>query len=333
MPITPTPRISVAMSVYNGERFLPAAIESILVQTFTDFEFLILDDGSTDSSRTIIERYSAQDSRIQPIFRENRGLIASLNQLIEKARAPVIARMDDDDISLPTRFEQQIAFLDANPDYGVVGSWTYDIDENGAPYPVDGPDHPIDHNAFLSTIENGGQLLCHPVAMMRRDVVLAAGGYHAAFRHCEDFDLWLRLANMTKLCSIPERLMLYRHYLGQVSNHHAVEQQTGTAIARLAYRKRVAGVADPTMALTRLPPIEELDTLFEHPGASREVRGVVARGLLYSRIGMSGEGFDILMQHIKEGGSHNGMWRTVLRLFRFGYPARAMKLAAALIGT
>ena len=112
-----SPAISVAMSVYNGERFLAEAIESILAQTFGDFEFLIVDDGSRDSSRAIIEAYAAKDQRIRPILRENRGLIASLNQLIRESRAPVVARMDDDDISHPERFAKQMAFLDANVEW------------------------------------------------------------------------------------------------------------------------------------------------------------------------------------------------------------------------
>ena len=99
------------MSVYNGERFLTAAIESVLGQTFSDFEFLILDDGSRDGTRAIVEAMAARDSRIRPIVRENRGLIASLNQLIAEARAPLIARMDADDIALPERFSTQIEWM------------------------------------------------------------------------------------------------------------------------------------------------------------------------------------------------------------------------------
>jgi glycosyltransferase involved in cell wall biosynthesis len=123
-----TPAISVAMSVYNGERFLAEAIESVLGQTFADLEFLIVDDGSTDGSRAMIEAYAAKDARIRPILRENRGLIASLNQMLDEARAPLVARMDADDVCLPERLAQQVAFLDAHPDYGVLGCWTVDID-------------------------------------------------------------------------------------------------------------------------------------------------------------------------------------------------------------
>ena len=146
------PAISVAMSVYNGAPYLGIAIESILAQSFADFEFLILNDGSTDDSAAIIDRYAAQDSRIRGIHRENKGLIVSLNQLLDEARAPIIARMDGDDIALPERFAKQHAFLTDNPDHGVVSSWTTDIDRDGTPFPLGGDDQPTSHEAFLAAI-------------------------------------------------------------------------------------------------------------------------------------------------------------------------------------
>lgn len=327
----PTPAISVAMSVYNGERFLALAIESVLAQEFTDFEFLIVDDGSTDSSPQMIRSYAESDSRIRPILRENRGLIASLNEMIETARAPVIARMDADDICRPDRFSKQIAFLEQHPDYGVVGSWSEDIGEFGEPLTRIGmADHPLTHEQLLQAIEVGGQLICHPAAMYRRDIVQSVGCYHAAFRHCEDLDLWLRLASVTKLGNIPERLLRYRRYPGQVSSRHATEQQIGTAVAQAAWRERKAGRPDPTETLDRLPPIDELDALFGHPGVSHRVREQVALGLRYSASAMRDEGFDLLVTHLREGGRRDGMWRTVLRLLRFGEPIRALRLAATL---
>ena len=116
-----SPRISVAMSVYNGEQYLALAIESILAQSFDDFEFLILDDGSSDGSAKLIDDFAASDNRIRVIRRENKGLVVSLNELIGVARAPLIARMDCDDIGqAPNASLSKIAFLDANLDYGVV---------------------------------------------------------------------------------------------------------------------------------------------------------------------------------------------------------------------
>ncbi|RVU07913.1 glycosyltransferase [Novosphingobium umbonatum] len=326
-----SPRISVAMSVYNGERFLAPAIESILAQTLGDFELLLLDDGSSDGSADIIRSYAAQDARIRPILRENRGLIASLNEMLAEARAPVIARMDADDIALPERFARQIAFLDAHPDHGVVGAQTIDIDQNGQPWPHATATLPTSHEALLDAIAQGQPLICHPVAMMRRKVVLGVGGYHAAFHHCEDLDLWLRLASVTRLCSLPEPLIRYRHYDQQVSTRHATIQQTGAAVARLAYAERAAGRSDPTQALAKLPPLDDMDALFGRDGVTKALRAQIAQSLRYSPAAMRDHGYDLLLRHLAEGGSHAGMRRTVARLVKFGLPLRALRLALALL--
>ena len=325
-----TPALSVAMSVYNGERFLEAAVDSVLAQTFTDFEFLILDDGSRDATPHILKAYATRDARVRPIIRENRGLVASLNQLLAEARAPLVARMDADDICLPQRFERQIAFLAGNPDHGVIGSQTYDIDEEANPWPLPSPDSPESHEAFLAAIEADAPLICHPAVMYRRDVVLAAGGYHAAFRHCEDLDLWLRLSSRTLICSLPDKLLRYRRSPNQVSSRHATEQQIGAAVAKLAWRERHAGRPDPTEHLERLPDIDGLDALFGREGVGREVRAKVAPTLIHAPSAMRDQGFEILLRYLGEGGTHQGMWRTVARLVRFGEPRRAARLAATL---
>ncbi len=319
------------MSVYNCEAYLGLAIDSILSQTFRDFEFLILNDGSTDRSREIIDQFAANDPRIRAIHRENKGLIISLNQLVEEARAPLIARMDGDDIAVPERFERQMAFLSTHPEFGVLGTWTADIDEDGKPFAVAGFDHPTTNEAFLQAVVKRSPL-CHPSVIMRRDIVLEAGGYHAAFKHCEDYDLWLRLAHKTQICSIPERLIKYRHSAGQVSNRHIVVQQYGTVVSRLAYRARAAGKVDPTEHLQDLPPLDELDVLFSKPGAATEARAELVSGLLYSAVAMTGQGFDLLLDHIRAGGSRSGLWRTVIRIWiRMGEPRRAWTLFQTLV--
>lgn len=326
------PAISVAMSVYNAEAYLALAIESILAQSMPAFEFLICNDGSSDRSKDIIDGYAARDSRIRAIHRENKGLIVSLNQLVAEAKAPLIARMDADDIALPDRFAKQLTFMAAHPDYGVVGTWTRDIDANGNAYPLGGADHPTDHEDFIRFIEQG-PLICHPSVIMRADVVRAVGGYHAAFKHCEDYDLWLRLSSLTKICSIPERLLLYRHTDGQVSNRHIVEQQIGVAASRLAWRERMAGRPDPTEHLAALPSLEEFDALFGRDGAYQEALAMTVGAILYSHVALTSEGFDLVLRHIKEKRAEErvpGIPRTVARLVRFGEPTRALKLAGSL---
>jgi hypothetical protein len=319
------------MSVYNGERFLAEAIDSILAQSFADFELLVVDDGSRDRTPEMLRAYAARDPRLRPIIRENRGLVASLNQLLAEARAPLIARMDADDVCLPTRFERQIAFLAAHPDYGVVGCRTFDIDDKGGPWPVASLPHPETHEDLLAAIDQGAPLLCHPAVMFRREIVLGVGGYHAAFKHCEDLDLWLRLASVTRMGNITERLIRYRHYPEQVSSRHATIQQVNAAVARTAYEARRQGCPDPTADLAELPPIDQLDALFGRAGVARAVRARVALGLLHSPIGLRDEGFDLILRHITDGGARDGMWRTVARLLRLGEPTRAARLAGTLM--
>ncbi|HEX8444046.1 MAG TPA: glycosyltransferase [Allosphingosinicella sp.] len=323
------PTISVAMSVHNNAPHLAPAIESILAQTFGDFEFLIVNDGATDGSGAIIDAYAARDERIRAIHQENRGLIASLNRLLNEARAPLVARMDGDDIALPARFERQLAFLHAHPNHGVVGTWTLDIDETGGPRAETPRDQPTSHEAVIATLETVNPL-CHPSVMMRRDAVLAAGGYHAGYRHCEDYDLWLRMSESTRLCSIPERLMLYRHSASQVSNRHILAQAIGAAIAWLAHVERREGRPDPTENLATLPPIGQLDDLFGRRGIDAAVRAKVAASIVHSPLALRGEGYQLLLDHVRTGGAKAGLWRTAGRLVKFREPARALRLAAAL---
>lgn len=326
----PSPAVSVIMSVYNGARFLGPAIESVLAQTHRDFEFLIVDDGSSDGTAAILQDYACGDSRIRLILRENRGLVASLNELVHEARAPLLARMDADDLCLPSRLEKQVAFMHARPEYGVVGTWTLDIDEHGTRYPLKGHDHPETHAGFLEAIEKDRPLLCHPAVMMRRAVVLSVGGYHAAFRHCEDYDLWLRLASVTKIGNLPERLLRYRHYPEQVSSRHVTEQQIGAATAKIAYRERLAGRPDPTAKLGALPPLDEMDALFGREGIAREIRARVAPNLLYSPIALRDDGFEVVLRYVRESGATPALWRTAVRLAKFGDYQRALKLARTL---
>lgn len=323
------PRISVIMSVYNAERHLADAIRSILNQTFTDFEFLIVDDGSRDSSAAIMDAFAVSDPRIRVIRQENRGLIVSLNRMLDEARAPLVARMDADDISLPTRFERQIAFLSEHTDHGVVGTNTHELDEDGTVFECSDL-HPLDHPSIATAMEHRSPI-CHPSVLMRREAILAAGGYRPPYVHCEDYDLWLRLLDRTRLANLPDRLLLYRRSPGQVSAQHEIDQKIGAALAWAAHLERAAGRSDPTVGLQNVPVLDTLDTLFAQAGVARAVRSKVALGLIYSAPAMRGRGFDLLLRHIGDGGDRKKLWRTVLRLLIFRQPLRAFRLAAALL--
>jgi glycosyltransferase involved in cell wall biosynthesis len=204
------PTVSVLLAVYNTRPYLAEAIESILAQSFEDFEFLIVDDGSTDGSTEVVRRFAGLDDRVRPILRENRGLVASLNEMIDAARGEFLARMDADDVALPLRLGQQVAFLGEHPEVVAAGSWVEWIDQEGdslCEYRLE-----EDHEAIERLlIEAGTNSICHPAAMIRADAMRRVGGYRGEFTACEDYDLWLRLGEVGRLANMPEVLLKYRY--------------------------------------------------------------------------------------------------------------------------
>ena len=199
-----TPKISVVMSVYNGEKYLSEAIDSILNQTFKDFEFIIINDGSTDRSLEIIQSYN--DDRIVLINQKNVGLAKSLNNGIAISKSDFIARMDADDIAYPERIQKQHKFLSSNPEYIIVGSNAKIIDKDG--YFV--------YNSNLSTTdEEMKQKLpstpfIHPSVMFRKDIFYKAKQYPEYMLKAQDLILFNRMAKLGKFANISENLMQYR---------------------------------------------------------------------------------------------------------------------------
>jgi glycosyltransferase involved in cell wall biosynthesis len=219
----PHPSVTVLMPVYNAERYVTDALESILNQTFGDFEFIVINDGSTDKSLEILKRYAAQDDRIRLISRENRGLVATLNEGLALARTPLIARMDADDISLPERLQLQAAFMDAHREVVCVGSYCDIIDATGRVIGIYSS-MPTGHKEILDSLLNGVCVITHPTAMFRRERVLHAGGYDAAWMLVEDHELWLRLCASGELAGIPIPLLRYREHDVSVSSMHHHKQ-------------------------------------------------------------------------------------------------------------
>jgi glycosyltransferase involved in cell wall biosynthesis len=201
------------MSVYNGERYVSKAIDSILQQTYTDFEFIIINDGSTDATEEIIRRY--KDPRIVYLHQENLGLITSLNVGIEKSGGEYIARMDADDIAAPDRLEKQIGVCLKNPDYAVVGSYAIIIDEVGvAKGTMTYPPCTWQKIRTFSLLHNP---FIHSSIMYKKTVVKAVGGYRASFKHIEDYELWTRIIHTYPCANIPELLLQYRTHGMQVT--------------------------------------------------------------------------------------------------------------------
>lgn len=219
------PLISVLMPVYNAERYVAEAVESILGQTFTDFEFLIVDDGSTDGSLAILRRYAEQDNRIRLISRPNTGLVIALNEMLGKARADLIARMDADDIAMPGRFAAQVAFLRDHPEVVCVGGRQQIIDASGRPLWVY---HPPESDPEIQEVALSGRCpINHPSAMMRREAVLEVGGYREEMMPAEDLDLWLRLGERGQLANLPQVVLKYREHdrsVSAVRQHQQLEK-------------------------------------------------------------------------------------------------------------
>ena len=222
---TEIPRVSVVMPVYNAERYLREAVESILNQTFTDFEFIIIDDGSTDGSLKILREYADKDPRIRLISRENRGITPTLNEGIDLARGEYIARMDADDVSLPERFARQMAYMEEHPECVVCGSYIDKIDPYGVL--IKAEDRPLDHDAIESRLleEGTGGIICHPVAMIRKTALVEAGKYRAEYVNSQDLDLWLRLARLGHLANIPHVLLQYRQHPASISVRNSAKQR------------------------------------------------------------------------------------------------------------
>jgi glycosyltransferase involved in cell wall biosynthesis len=196
------------MSVFNGEKFLADAIESVLAQSFHNFEFLIHDDGSNDSSLKIAQKYAAGDKRISVTTDGNVGLAASLNRLIETSKGEFLARMDADDICMPDRFEKQVGYLDTVADCVAVGGSHIVVDS--ARRPIFCNVMPQGHDMIDSQNIRGVVSIHHPTVMMRKEAVFLCGGYNSSYDGAEDLDLWLRLAEIGHLANLPDVVLKYR---------------------------------------------------------------------------------------------------------------------------
>ena len=212
-----TPKISVIMPVHNGERFITEAIESILDQTFEDFELLVIDDGSTD--RSCERATSFQDRRIRTIRQPHRGLPVTLNVGLREARAKWVARMDTDDISYPDRLQRQWEHLQLDTSGIVVlGGGARLIDEHSADT-GHAVTHPTDHSAIMRGLlfRTRGNFLLHPSVIILRSAALSVGGYRSILRVCEDVDLWLRLGRIGLLAALRQPVLLLRKHSANVS--------------------------------------------------------------------------------------------------------------------
>lgn len=206
------PKISVTMPVYNGGKYLKESIESVLNQTYKDFELIVVDDGSTDESDSIIKSF--QDSRIKVLKLKHGGIVKALNEGIEQAVGDYIIRADADDVSDSERFEKLYNYMESNKEIAICGSWAISINEKGEnvgemKYPPIGnrelKKYALLHNPFI-----------HPAVIFRRQEILEVGKYRN-FKHNEDYELWTRVLRKNSGHNIPEFLIKYRIHSNQIT--------------------------------------------------------------------------------------------------------------------
>jgi glycosyltransferase involved in cell wall biosynthesis len=241
--MTIAPIVSVVMPVFNGERYLRESIESILNQSWRDFEFIIIDDGSTDASAGIIDSYN-EPRIVRETFQDNRGLITALNRGLEIARGRYVARHDADDVALPQRLQRQVQFLDTHSDVAIVGSAYIEIDETGRPGKQVRMPEDVFSLRWHSLFQNP---FAHSTVMFRRANVLMMGSYACAAdaSHIEDYELWLRLIwARQRAVNMRELLVRWRLNSQGVSRTFASQQgENFRRIVRANLRKFVPALS------------------------------------------------------------------------------------------
>lgn len=215
-------KISVLMSAYNSEKYIAEAIESILNQTFKDFEFIIINDGSTDKTPKIIEKYAKSDKRIKFIDNEkNAGIVAALNQGLNFCRGEYIARMDSDDISLPTRFAKQVKYMDQHPECGACSTWAEKFGPNIT------KDRILTYMPTVKLLDFliYGDKVLNPGSMVRRSVLVDNNiKYNPAYKYAEDYAFWAEVCKYAEIHNLQEVLLKYRWHDGNVSVTHRKTQ-------------------------------------------------------------------------------------------------------------
>ncbi len=237
--------VSVVMPVYNCERFVGEAVESVLGQTFGDLELIVVDDGSTDGSAAIVERYAEVDRRVRLVSREHRGIAATRNEAITMAAGVYLAASDSDDVSLPERFARQAAYLDDHADCALVGCRVLLVDPERAPLRLVNlettHDEIVEANLHLDGFYVAGGY------MVRREAMVSMGLFRGEIALGEDRDMYLRLAERGRLANIPEVLYEYRQHAENTCVLHRRElNEHVAAVVGAARRRRGLDPLGPT---------------------------------------------------------------------------------------
>ena len=245
------PTVSVALVACNVERFLAEAIESILNQTFRDFEFIIINDGSTDGTAAILDSYVRGDPRVRVYHQENSGVTESRNRGCGLARGKYLAQMDADDIAVRDRLQWQIEFMERHPEVGVVGGAVEVIDSAGRAlhclhYPVE--------NEEIKSVLLLQNPLTQSAVVVRKEVFLSVGGYRRSFDLAEDYDMWLRIAERWRLANLEAVVVKYRIHSDQATSRKLRQEiLCGLAVRALASLRR-KGSPEPVISKDGITP-------------------------------------------------------------------------------
>ncbi len=318
------PRISVVMSVFNSEAHLRESVESVLGQTLTDFEFIIVNDGSTDGSTEMLNKFAAADARVRIVLQENTGLTRALITGCRLARGEFIARQDDDDRSHFERFARQLAFLNQHPGVGFVGCATRYIGPMGEPLELVTRDSdPVIASRKLADERCGPP--AHGGVMFRRALYEQVGGYRGEFYLGQDSDLWLRMIEHAQFACIPEESYYFRRHAASVSSRHRDAQQ---AFGWLSHDCRAARAE----GLSEAPYLTRAQEVSDRVRAERRLSKSVAPDLelnylLGSRLAQEGraEARGYLWSVVRQRPWHWKAWVRLLQSYWGGWRSSALK--------
>ncbi len=267
------PAISVVIPARNAARYLPAALESLAAQTFTDFEIVVIDNGSTDGTAEILRQWAEREPRLRLFSVARPGLAAALNHGIHAARAPLIARLDADDIALPDRLMRQAQAFAEQPELGLLGSAVDLIDQQGRKI---GERHRPLGDEALRRFQRDGSGFVQSSVMFRREAFDRAGGYRAGLNCAEDYDLWLRMSGVTRIANLPHILVRYRIHHASMSSRLTLRLALTATCVRAAHQARLRGEPEPFVA--GVPKLRRAHELLEMPTeASRRALRLHAR--------------------------------------------------------
>ncbi len=235
------PKVTVVMACFNGMPYLPAAVDTILNQTFHDWEMVVVNDGSTDGSTAYLAELEKQDSRVRVYCQKNQGQQAAANYGISLAKAPLIARMDADDLTPLDRLERQVDYLDAHPEIGMVGGQIKRMGnfKSGMPSNL-----PLTHEEIFVGLLKNQHVFCNGTVMFRKELFDRTGGY---WKHdiAEDWDMFLRMGEISKLANISDVLLTYRLHTRSINGRRIVEAQLYNEYAAFLSRCRAVGKPEP----------------------------------------------------------------------------------------